>query len=691
MTRRLPLRRNAFAAASLLALAAATMGAAPVWAADAAAAPADPAADPTDTAVSQVVVTAAPYAVSLDTVTSSVNVLTRDKLDTAPPAGLGDVLNGLPGLRSTFYGPGASRPVIRGLAGPRVMVLQNGVGQVDASSLSPDHAVASDPAEASRIEVLRGPSTLAYGGSGIGGVVNMIDDRVPASRAENGIEGRIAASASSVDDGWGVSGAAKFNAGPLVFAVDADRRRSDDYSVPTSPVSSRLAARDGLTVDPEKTVRNTDVEMDAYGAGVSYVHDRGFFGLSVKRTDTTYGVPYEQILAPIDPDAEGPVSIHLQQTRYDLRGEQELDNPWFEKVRVSIGHADYEHAEVSVEDGEVGTRFLSDGTEGRVELVHREHDGHQGAIGFQALSRSFEAIGDEAFVPSVDIKEYGVFTLQRLDRGDWGVDAGLRFDTRSLETATQKRDFDNVSASLGVFYKPAEHQFYALTLSHNGRAPTEFELFADGPHPGTGGYEKGDDSLDSEKVTSLEGTYRWTGARLRVEGHLWGAWYDNFIEEAPTGAEEDNLPVFQYYQTGAKFHGAELEVGWNAWRSGEQAVRLEGVADYVRGSTDLGAPARIPPWSVTGRAIWTVSRVESELEVRHVAEQDRVATYELPTDAYTVVNLKVTVKPFADEPLRLFLEGRNLTDEEVREHASFLKDIAPSPGRSIRTGIAWKF
>ncbi|PXA70958.1 TonB-dependent receptor [Caulobacter sp. D4A] len=667
------------------------MGAAPVWAADATAAPADPAADPTDTAVSQVVVTAAPYAVSLDTVTSSVNVLTRDKLDTAPPAGLGDVLNGLPGLRSTFYGPGASRPVIRGLAGPRVMVLQNGVGQVDASSLSPDHAVASDPAEASRIEVLRGPSTLAYGGSGIGGVVNMIDDRVPASRAENGVEGRIAASASSVDDGWGVSGAAKFNAGPLVFAVDADRRRSDDYSVPTSPVSSRLAARDGLTVDPEKTVRNTDVEMDAYGAGVSYVHDKGFFGLSVKRTDTTYGVPYEQILAPIDPDAEGPVSIHLQQTRYDLRGEQELDNPWFEKVRVSIGHADYEHAEVSVEDGEVGTRFLSDGTEGRVELVHREHDGHQGAIGFQALSRSFEAIGDEAFVPSVDIKEYGVFTLQRLDRGDWGVDAGLRFDTRSLETATQKRDFDNVSASLGVFYKPAEHQFYALTLSRNGRAPTEFELFADGPHPGTGGYEKGDDSLDSETVTSLEGTYRWTGARLRVEGHLWGAWYDNFIEEAPTGAEEDNLPVFQYYQTGAKFHGAELEVGWNAWRSGEQAVRLEGVADYVRGSTDLGAPARIPPWSVTGRAIWTVSRVESELEVRHVAEQDRVATYELPTDAYTVVNLKVTVKPFADEPLRLFLEGRNLTDEEVREHASFLKDIAPSPGRSIRTGIAWKF
>lgn len=684
MTRSM-VRRQALAAASLLALAAA----APAWAADTAAPPAAD-TDPAN-AVSQVVVTAAPYAVSLDTVTSSVNVVTRDKLDVAPPAGLGDVLNGLPGLRSTFYGPGASRPVIRGLSGPRVMVLQNGVGQVDASALSPDHAVASDPAEASRIEVLRGPSTLAYGGSGIGGVVNMLDERVPSTRASAPVEGRVAGSMSSVDSGWGVSGAAKFNAGPLVFAVDAVHRESDDYDVPVAPVSSRLAARDGLTVDPDKTVRNTDVEMDAYGAGVSYVHDRGFVGLSVKRTDTTYGVPYQQILSPIDPDAEGPVSIHLQQTRYDLRGEQELDTPWFEKVRVSIGHADYQHAEVSVEDGEVGTRFLSDGTEGRVELVHREHDGHQGAIGFQALTRSFEAIGDEAFVPSVDIKEYGVFTLQRFDRGDWGVDAGLRFDTRSLETATQTRDFDNVSASLGVFYKPAEHQFYALTLSRNGRAPTEFELFADGPHPGTGGYEKGDDSLDSETVTSLEATYRWTGPRLRVEGHLWGAWYDNFIEEAPTGEIEDSLPVFQYFQTGAKFHGAELEVGYDAWRGKDQSIRLEGVADYVRGETDLGVPARVPPWSLTGRAIWSASNVEAELEVRHVAEQNRVATFELPTDAYTTVNLRVTIKPFDDKPLRWFVDGRNLTNEEVREHASFLKDIAPSPGRSIRTGIAWKF
>ena len=677
------LRRVAFSAVSLLALAVAVSA----HAED----PAKPAPSSEDTEVSKVVITAAPYAVSLDTVTSSVNVVTRDQLDVAPPAGLGDMLNGQPGLRSTFYGPGASRPVIRGLSGPRVMVLENGVGQVDASSLSPDHAVASDLGEAARVEVLRGPSTLAYGGSGIGGVVNIIDDRVPSSPADNGFEGRLAGSVSSVDDGKAINGSAKFGKGPLVFAVDADHRESSDYDVPVAPVSDRLARAEGLTPDPEKKVRNTDVEMDAYGAGVSYVHDSGYLGASIKKTDTTYGVPYRQILAPIDPNAEGPVSIHLQQTRYDLRGEQDVDLGLFDKVRLSVGHAKYEHAEVSVEDGEVGTRFLSDGTEGRLELVQKERDGWQGAVGFQALKRHFSAIGDEAFVPSTDIKEYGVFTLQRLDRGAWGVDAGLRFDSRSLETDLVKKTFDNVSASLGVFYKPADSQFLALTLSRNGRAPTEFELFADGPHPGTGGFEVGDADLKSEKVTSLEATWRYTGDRLRAEAHLWGARYDGFIEEAPTGAVEDDLPVFQYAQTDASFRGAEVEGSYAAWRDGEKALKLEGSYDWVRGSTDLGVPARVPPWALTGRVVWSAPRLDAQAEVRRVGGQDRVAAFELPTDGYTQVNAMVTFKPAGDSDLRLFVDGRNLTNAEIREHASFLKDFAPSPGRSVRAGFAWRF
>lgn len=637
--------------------------------------------------VSAVIVTGAPYAVSLGTVTTSVNVVSREQLDTAPAAGLGDVLNGLPGLRSSSFGPGASRPIVRGFSGARVLVLQNGVGMVDASSLSPDHAVASDPGEATRIEVLRGPSTLAYGGSGIGGVVNMLDGRIPDAAPPHGLEGRMAVSGSSVDDGGAISAGFKAGSGPLVFAADLVHRRSGDYDIPIPAVSDALAQRDGLTVDPVGEVLNAGVEMDAYGAGLSWVHEGGFAGVSVKRTDTTYGVPYPQVL---DSDGEGPVEIHLQQTRYDLRGEQAVAWGPFETLRLSAGYADYQHAEIAAGDGEVGTIFLSDGAEGRLELVQSERDGWKGAVGVQALSRTLEAIGDEAFIPTTDIREAGVFVLQRLERETWGLDVGARIDRRTLETDTGLwRDFTNVSASLGAYYKPSQPLFLALAASRNARAPTESELFADGPHGGTSAFEIGDTSLDSEKVLSLEATARWTGPRLRLEGHLWGARYDGYIEQAPTGETRDDLAVFQYFATDADFVGAEVEAGYELWSQGQRSLMAEGAYDWVRGDTGAGPAARTPPWSLTGRLVWKQPRFDTELEVRRLGAQDRVAAYELPTDGYTLVNLKAMLRLTPE--VRYFVEGRNLTDTEAREHASFLKDVAPAPGRSLRAGIAVSF
>jgi iron complex outermembrane recepter protein len=668
-------------------------------------------APPADNEIEAVVVTGSPYAVSLDSVTTSISVVSRDDLDIAPPVGLGDLLASQPGLRSTFFGPGASRPVIRGLSGPRVLVLQNGVGLVDASALSPDHAVASEPGEASRIEVLRGPSTLAYGGAGIGGVVNVIDDRIPTHAPTDGFEGRISASTATGDDGRSAAFGLKAGSGPFVFAVDGVSRRSDDYQVPGTPVSDRLAKAEGLTPDPAREVRNTDTRLDSYGVGASYIFDGGYVGLSVKQTDTTYGVPEAQILAPIDPDAEGPVAIDLQQTRYDFRAEVPFAAGPFSLVRTSVGYADYEHAEISRVDGAVGTRFLSDGVEGRIELVQRETEILKGAVGVQGLQRHFDSVGDEASIPRTDTKEIGVFTLQRLDFGNWGLDGGLRFDHRELEsrlagrvasapatqygidwtTADNAPSFSNVSASLGVFFKPTDGQFYALTVARSARAPTEAELYSDGPHPGTGAYELGDPTLDSEAVVSIEATGRWTFDRIRGEAHLWWADYDGYIEQAATGDVEDGLPVFRYYATGARFHGFEAQATYDLWQSEGRSLAVEASADMVRGDTDGGIPARIPPWSVSSRLIWESDMFDGRLEVRHVAEQNRVAANELPTDSYTMVNLYGAVKPFKDPDLRLFLDARNLTDVVAREHVSFLKDVAPLPGRSFRLGFAWRF
>lgn len=669
--------------------------------------------------VGELVVTAAPYAVSLDSVATSVNIVSREDLQRAPAVGLGDILNGLPGLRSTFYGPGASRPVIRGLSGPRVLILQNGVGLVDASSLSPDHAVASEPGEASRIEVLRGPSTLAYGGSAIGGVVNVLDDRVPTRPAADGPEGRVAAAAGSADNSYSLSGNIKVGKGPWVFAADAVKRESGDYDVPSNPVSDRLAAASGVTPLPDRTVRNSDVSMLAYGAGVSYIGDTGYVGASVKRTETQYGVPYEQSVVVGPPPAEGPVSIDLKQTRLDVRGESSMALGPFDRGRFSIGYADYEHSEIEVATGAIGTRFLSKGAEGRAELVQADRDGWQGAIGVQGLVRTFEAIGDEAFIPPTDIDEIGVFVLQRLDRDSWGVEGGVRLDRRNLDadlsgrptsdvasaygltwaTAKARQDFTNVSVSGAVFWRPATDWFVGFSLSRNGRAPTEFELFADGPHGGTGSYELGDPTLDAEKVTSYEVTLRWTGSG-RAELHLFTARYDGFIQERPTGqmAEDDGtlsptgeLPVFRYVQTDATFTGAEFEASHDLWVDGGRSVAIEGVFDTVRGATDLGPPARIPSWSATARLLWKGDRTDGKLEVRRVAGQDRLAAFELPTDGYTMVNAQVGFKPWTDRDLTLFVEGRNLGDVEAREHTSFLKDIAPLPGRTLRVGVSWGF
>lgn len=661
--------------------------------------------------VEELVVTGSPYAVSIDSAATHVEVLRREELETAQPAGLGDVLAKLPGLRSSAFGPGASRPIIRGQSGPRVLILQNGVGLVDASTLSPDHAVAADALSSQRIEILRGPSTLAYGGSAIGGVVNVIDDRIPTRLPERAFSGRAALSGGGPGDGWGAGAGLEGRAGRLALTADLSHHQSGVYDTSEAPVAAGLAARDGLTVDPRPVQLNTDVDFTAYGLGASLVGEQGYIGFGVKQTDTLYGVPFAQILAPIDPAAEGPVVIDLEQTRYDFRGERGVSFGPFERLRFSAGHADYEHREQDAASRDTHTLFLSDGTEFRAELIQAERDGWQGAIGLQGLSRDLEAIGDEAFIPPSRIEEQGAFVLQRRDFGAFGLEGGLRIDRRKVSgdltgraasdpatdagidwaLADAAQSFTNVSGSAAVFWRPAEGAFVSLVVARNERAPTEFELFADGPHPGTGAFEIGDPTLDPEVVNSLELTGRWRQGRLSLEGHLFGASYDGYIDQRPTGDVEDGLPVYRFVQTDARFVGAEVEAQLELWRQDDRAFGIDVAADYVNASSDIGRVARMPPVSVTGRLTYQQSNLEGYLEVRGVADQDRVADFELPSDGYTLVNARLTWMPRKDDRVRLFVEGQNLTDEAAREHVSFLKDIVVQPGRTLRVGAATRF
>lgn len=639
-----------------------------------------------------IIVTGAPYGISQRASVIATDVVDEQTLATAPAASLGDMLSGRPGIRSTDFAPGASRPVIRGLSGPRVQVLTNGIGLIDASSVSPDHAVATDPAEANRIEIIRGPATLVYGGSAIGGVVNVLDDRIPTEIPEGGVSGVVSTQASSVDDGRSAFGRMTVGSGNFAFNVDGVKRKTDDYDIPAPAISARRAAAEGLAREDTGTQPNSYTDLEAWGVGGSYIGDKGFAGVSYKNTDSEYGTV-----------AEESVFIKLNQKRWDARGEYRFDSGPFSALRGSYGHADYTHTEFEAV-GEPGTIFNSDGWEGRADLVQRERNGWNGAVGVQALSRNFEAIGEEAFVPSVKIDELGLYTVQRLDLGNHGFEGGLRYDRRELSgtpiggISEVTREFDNWSASAAAFIRPTTGLFLGLSLAHNERAPSEVELFADGVHIATAAYETGDLTLNSEKVTTLEGTAHYDRGRFTGDLHVYHSWYNGFIDERPTGdqfyfeEEDEFFPIYRFVQTDAKFYGFELEGAYALWQDGDRKLSLEGAADYVHAQTDFGPAARIPPYSVTGRLAWTSTRFDASAEVRHVGEQDRVANeFELPTDDYTLVNASVAVRPFAQQNVTLFAEARNLTDEEAREHVSFLKDIAPLPGRNLRVGVAYRF
>jgi iron complex outermembrane receptor protein len=274
------------------------------------------------------------------------------------------------------------------------------------------------------------------------------------------------------------------------------------------------------------------------------------------------------------------------------------------------------------------------------------------------------------------------------------VEGGIRIDSRSIKNERADRDFTNISASIGAFVRPAEGWFFGASLSRTSRGLTEEELSSFGAHPATGAFEVGDPSLDKEVSYSLDTTAHYASEAWTLDLHGFYADYDNFIDLVPTGAidDESGFPVFNFVQSGAKFYGAEAEIGYTPWRSGEKSFRLEAAGDYVRGKTDAGPAVRIPPWSLTARGVYEDSWLTGTVEVHTVGKQDRVASFELPTDGYTMLNASLVVRPFANNAdLKVFVDGHNLTNVEAREHASFLKDIVPLPGRTFRMGVGYRF
>lgn len=653
----------------------------------------------------EIVVTASPDARSRYEIAQPTSVLNEEELARRLQPTLGETLNQEPGVTSTFFGQGASRPVIRGLGGDRIRVLEGGLGTGDASTTSPDHAVSLDPLSAERIEVLRGPATLLYGSSAIGGVVNVIDNRVPEQVPDKAIGGRVELRGGTVSGER--SGGASLDGGSGRFAwhVDLLKREADDYETPGFAESKALREAEEEEGEDHEQVSgvlpNSAVESESAGIGASYVGESGFIGLAVSGLDSLYGIPgghhhhHEEGEEGEEEEEEEAVRVDLEQRRWDLRGGTTRPFAIFSGASLRFGASDYEHRELEGE--ETGTVFTNESWEGRVELLQRRVGALSGSVGIQALNRDFAAVGEEAFVPPTETGTWAVFAFEELTRGDWRLQFGARYETQDVtaEAGIGDRSFDGVSGSAGLVWQPgADGYSVGLSLARSTKLPNAEELFSNGPHLATNAFEIGDPDLEEETSLGLDLTLRKTTGRVTGEVTLFSNRFDDFIYERGTGEEEDELPVFRFVQADADFYGAELEGVVQLLHGEPQHLDLELGADFVRAELRrTGEPLpRIPAERFRLGLHYRDDRFDAQVEGMRVGEQDRVAEGETPTEGYTLVNATLGYRFFTSRAVfDVLLRGTNLTNEEARNHVSFLKDVVPMPGRDVSLSLRTTF
>ncbi len=660
----------------------------------------------------------------------------RDPLDLASPtislsgqelslrleSSLGETLAGEPGISSTFFGPGSSRPIIRGLAGDRVRMLEGGLGTGDASGVSADHAVTADPGQAERIEVIRGPATLLYGSSAVGGVVNVIDERIPSSRGTGGVSGSLAMRGGTVADERSGSVSLDGGSGSWAWHVNANARESDHYEVPGF---ARLEGDEHEEDEHEEGdeheeeapfgfVPNTDIESEGGRLGVSYFFgDKGFLGVSASGFDTNYGLPgglehadhgdehdsdHDSDEHDDDEHEEGvPVRIDMEQRRLDLRGEVRRPFSGFQALKLRLGSTDYEHLELEGE--EPGTFFFNDSFEGRVELVQSQRElasgtVHGGSIGLQYFDRDLQAIGAEAFLPETASKRWALFTLQELEVGDLRWQLGSRFESQDVDPTSDtvsSTSHDGFSASLGLVWSTSDTFSVAASVARSVKLPAAEELYSDGLHVATQAFEVGDPNLEEEVGLGLDLSLRLATERVSGELTFFRQDFDDFIFQAFTGEEEDGFPVVLYSQADAKLTGAELKARVELYEKSGHHLHLQLVGDVVNAELDAGGNLpRIPPLRLGGGLHYHSEAWNASAEVRWVDDQTDVAEGETPTGGYTLLGASLGYRwLFKNQILDVLLRGRNLGDEEARSHTSFLKNVAPLPGRDV--SLALKF
>ena len=708
------------------------LAAAPLLAAAALAEEAPEAEDPG--AIEEIIVLAHPLA--RDGLAQAADVLEADELERKAVDNIGATVGSEPGIHNSSYGVGAGRPVIRGLGGARVRIMEDRIDTLDVSVSSGDHAVTVDPFVAERVEVLKGSSTLLYGSGAIGGVVDVQTGRIPQEVPER-LRGALDLRGS--DNGHGRNGSFRLDggAGNIAWHLDAFARESDDYDIPGFAESKALRALEEEEEhhdedhEHEEEDRHDEEEHaddeEVYGrlpgsglevrggsVGLSFVGNRGFVGVAVSNLDSEYGIPghsherghhehdeheheetgHHEDEEHHEDEHEGTPIVDLKQTRIDLKAGLAEPFGGFENLNVRLGINDYEHAEN--EAGESGTVFSNQAWEARAELTHGPAAGWRGALGVQLGDREFSVVGEEAFTPPVDTSSAGLFWVGERPLGRLGLEAGLRYDRVEHKPARgSSRDFSGGSASLGLIVPLGGGWEGTLLADYSSRAPVGEELFSESPHPGTGFFEIGDPGLDHERARNLAATLTGGGDRWSVRGTFYYTDFADFIYQAATDEEREGFDVRRYAQADATLAGFEVEgrVTVAEWAAG--TLELGAFFDTVSPELDISGNDNLPlmPPDRVGLSLkFTSDRLRVNVDYVRASGRDDVAEFELPTDGYNDLRARVSwrFRP-ADTALDLYLAGRNLIDDEQRLHTSVVKDLAPQPGRTIEAGLRMLF
>ncbi|MEW9854810.1 TonB-dependent receptor domain-containing protein [Novosphingobium sp. M1R2S20] len=643
-----------------------------------------------------IIVTASPLGQRADETATPVLTITDDELVHRRQATLGETLAGQPGINFDNFGGGAGRPVIRGQTAPRVQTLADSSNLQDASTISPDHAVTTEPLLLRGIEVLRGPAALIYGGGAIGGAINLLDEKVPTSLPNGGITAAVEGRLGTADDERTAVGGVTVAVGPIALRAEGVYRNTSDYRVPSAFGEDRV---DGSFND-----------TNTVSLGASWVGDGGYLGVAYTRQRSEYGLPgHEHDYESCHPHGtslhcgshgeeeedghdhehghehdEVPI-VKLRSNRFDIRSEYRDPLPGFEKVRFRMSFTDYEHDEI--EEGEVSTTFKNKAHDIRFELTHKPVAGLRGVLGVQHSESDFSALGEEAFLPRSETRNTALYLMETLQAGPVRFELAGRQEWQSIETTLNRRAEHNpFSFSGAAVWSIKDDYSLALSLARSQRAPNAQELYARGVHLATNTFELGSATLGKETSRSVDLTFRKTDGATTFTIGAYHQDFDNYIYASTLDRFED-FRLIRYSGVDATFSGVEGEVRHQFAPYFAAAV----FGDYVRAKIkdDGGNLPRIPAGRLGGRLDGDFGPLSADIEYFHVFNQDKVADFETRTPSYNMVNATMAyhLDLGAEKRAEVFLRGTNLTNELAFNHASFIKNASPLRGRNVVLGV----